>query len=136
MNTSNFSNVIATEKDIFFMLNHEERNTLFNGSIEIEEIEYLNTTRLSDYSTMDLKENLIPMAINSHNDENSKWSLNELLAVYTLKIFHGNPPFKENNCFAFYMKEDKIQYVGELKIKDLDEAIDTSLSMINNFIYN
>jgi hypothetical protein len=30
------------------------------------------------------------------------------------------------------MKENKIQYVGAVKIKDLDEAIDTSLNMINN----
>jgi hypothetical protein len=136
MNTANFTNVIATENDIFFMLNHEERNTLFNGSIEIEDIEYLNITGLSNYSTMDLKENLIPMAINSHNDENSEWSLNELLAVYTSKIFHGSPPFKKCNCFVFYMKENRLQHVGALKINDLDDAIDTSLNMINNFIYN
>lgn len=136
MNTTNFTNVIATENDIFFMLYHDDRITLHNGSIEIEDIEYLNTTGLSHYSTLDLKENLIPMAINSHNDENSEWSLNELLAVYTSKIFHGTPPFKQNNCFAFYMKENRLQYVGTLKINNLDEAIDTSLNMINNFIYN
>jgi hypothetical protein len=117
-------------------LYHDDRITLHNGSIEIGDIEYLNTTGLSHYSTVDLEENLIPMTINSHNDENSEWSLIELLAVYTLKIFHGNPPFKQNNCFAFYMKENRLQYVGALKIKDLDEAIDTSFEMINNFIYN
>lgn len=136
MNTTNFTNVIAAENDLFFMLYHDDRITLHNGSIEIGVIEYLNTTGLSHYSTVDLEENLIPMTINSHNDENSEWSLNELLAVYTSKIFHGNPPFKENNCFAFYMKENRLQYVGAVKIKDLDEAIEMSLEMINNFIYN
>jgi len=136
MNTSNFTNVIAAENDIFFMLYHDDRITLHNGSIEIEDIEYLNTTGLSHYSTVDLKENLIPKVVNSNNDENSEWSLINLLAVYTTKIFQGSPPFKENNCFAFYMKENRLQYVGALKIQDLDEAIDTSFEMINNFIYN
>lgn len=136
MNTTNFTNVIAAENDIFFMFYNGDRNTLHNGSIKIEDVEYLNTSGLSHYSTLDLKENLIPKVFNSDNDKNPEWSLSELLAVYTSKIFHGKPPFEECNCFVFYMIENKLQYVGDLKIKDLDESIDMSLSMINNFIYN
>ena len=135
MNTTNFTNVIAAENEIFFLLENTERNKLFNGSIMIDDIEYINTTDLGYCPIEVLLEKLIPI-INSNDEQKSECSFNELIAVYTSKIFHGNPPFKENNCFVFNMKENKIQYVGAVKIKDLDEAIDTSLNMINNFIYN
>lgn len=135
MNTTNFTNVIAAENDIFFMLENTERNRLFNGSIKIDDIEYINTSHVGNYSVEMLKEKLIPI-INCNDEQKSECSFNELISVYTSKIFHGNPPFKENNCFAFYMKENRLQYVGAVKIKDLDEAIEMSLEMINKFIYN
>jgi hypothetical protein len=134
METTNFENVIAKENEIFFMIEDIDKSTLHTGSLNVEEIDNLNSLEISNYTIQQLELTLVQKIYGFNEAKKSEWTLYEILAMIIQKNSVTNF-LPEINCFVFYIKDEILNYVGSTNIKDLDQGIDTSLYMISEIIY-